>query len=201
MKRLFYLIIAIFAFSFMANSVHAELHLGAKIGYNASKLSTNIDSIKSSMNSGFHVGGWLRIGNRLHIQPEVLYTMSGTTFENIWKQKVTVHSLDIPILLGFNLVQSDALKVRLNAGPKISFPVGTQLKDLTLTGPIEDVKVNSTNWSLQAGAGIDFLFLTLDVRYQAGLNDVISEVSGSSGTTTVEGKGSMFVVSAGIKIF
>lgn len=203
MKKIFFIFIAIIALSFVSGSAHAELDLGGKIGYNASKLSADLDSIKSSMSSGFHIGAWARIGKRFHIQPEFLYTMSGTTFEDVWKQRVTVHSLEIPVLLGFNLINSDALKLRLNAGPKVSLPIGdAQLKDVTLEGPIKDVKLNSTNWSIQMGGGIDFLFLTLDVRYQVGLTDIVNELhlNGNSTSTKPDSKGSMFVVSAGFKI-
>lgn len=201
MKKL--LLIASFAtiFSFCASTAFAELDLGLKIGYNTSKLSTNLDSIKSSMNSGFHLGAWARIGGRFHIQPEFIYTLSGATLSNVWEQKITVHSLDIPILLGFKLIDAKAIKLRINAGPKVSVPIGTTIKDVTLTGPIKDITLNSSNWSIQAGAGVDFLFMTLDVRYQAGLNDVIKEVNGSSSMQNLEGKSSMFVVSAGFKIF
>jgi hypothetical protein len=200
MKKFIIILITLIAISLVGSNVHAGLDLGGKLGYNAAKLSTNLDSIKSSMSSGFHIGAWARIGKRFHVQPEFIYTMSNTTFENVWKQRVTVNSLDIPVLLGFNLINSDALKLRINAGPKVSLPLSTKLKDLTLTGPIEDVKLNSTNWSIQMGGGVDFLIFTVDIRYQVGLNNVLNELNGKSTSTSVDTKGTMFVVSAGIKI-
>jgi hypothetical protein len=204
------LIVAIIFISalFASEASHAQFALGLKLGYNASKLSTNLDSIKSSMSSGFHVGAWARIGKRVHLQPEFYYTMSGGTFQNNgvgtindWKQKVTVGTLDIPVLIGFKIIDSKILKWRIMAGPEASFVINSKIEDVSLTGPIEKSNLNTTNWYIQAGTGIDVLFLTLDIRYQAGLNSLINEVTGNNGVVYhADTKGSMFVVSLGFKI-
>jgi hypothetical protein len=46
------------------------------------------------------------------------------------------------------------------------------------------------------GAGVDILMFTLDVRYQVGLNDVITKVK----TFDYNSKNNMFAVSLGWKI-
>jgi hypothetical protein len=204
MKRLI-LILLLFS---AAEVTFGQFDLGIKVGYNASKLSTNIDSIKSSMSSGFHVGAYARIGKRVYLQPEAYYTMSGGTFENLgantindWKQKVTVGTLDIPVLIGFQLIKGNTINWRIMVGPEVSFLVNSKIKDVSLTGPIEKSDLSSVNWYLQAGTGIDFLFMNLDLRYQTGLNNVINEVTGNDGVVyPVDSQGNLFVVSLGFKI-
>ena len=177
---------------------YGQFALGVKLGYNASKLSTDLDSIKSDFKSGFHVGVWTRIGKRLYVAPEMQYTLSGSTLSTKdWKQKVTVGSLDIPVLVGFKIIHSDFITWRIELGPEASFVVNSKITDVnSITGPINDASLNSVNWYVLAGTGIDILFFKLDVRYQYGLNQLIQD----AGAYQLDTKGQMFVVSLGVKI-
>jgi hypothetical protein len=161
--RIAILIIFVIALFTSEQSI-AQFGFGLKVGYNASKLNTNLDSIKSSMNSGFHVGVFARVGKRVILQPEFYYTLSGATFENLgigtvndWKQKVTVGTLDIPVLLGFTIIKTNILKWRVMVGPEVSFVVNSKIEQVNLTGPIEKSDLRTTNWFIQAGTGIDAL--------------------------------------------
>ena len=182
-----------------------QFALGVKIGYNANKLSTNIDTIKNNFNSGFHVGVFSRFGKRLYVAPELQYTMSGAVFTsegNVstddWKQKITIGSLDIPVLVGVKIIHSDFITWRVELGPQASFVVNKKIKDEeSITGPIEEADINNVGWSILGGTGIDILFLKLDVRYQYGLNDVIEDAQNYQ----FNSKNQSFVVSLGFKIF
>jgi hypothetical protein len=201
MKKLVLLfIIALFA----TELSYGQFALGIKLGYNASKLSTDLDSIKSSFNSGFHVGVFSRFGKRLYVAPELQYTMSGAVFTSEstlptkdWKQKVTIGSFDVPVLLGFKIIHSDFITWRIELGPQASFVVNKKIKDEnSVTGPINDASLSSVNWYVLAGTGIDILFLKFDIRYQYGLNQLIKD----AGSYQLDTKGQMFVVSLGWKI-
>jgi hypothetical protein len=208
MKKTFFALSILFSALFMAHQASAQFAFGVKLGYNASKLSTNLDTISSSLTSGFHAGVFARIGKRVHLQPEVYYTMSGGTFENDgvntandWKQKVTVGTLDIPLLLGISLIESDVFKWRIMAGPQVSFLVNSKIEDLSLTGPIEKSSLRTTSWFIQAGTGFDILFLTLDLKYQGGLNSLIGQVTDDKGRLyPIDSNDNRFVVSLGFKI-
>lgn len=190
---------------FAADYSYSQFALGIKVGYNASKLSTNLDSIKSDFNSGFHVGIFSRFGKRLYVAPELQYTMSGSVFSsegnlslNNWKQKVKIGSLDIPVLVGLKIIHSDVITWRIELGPQASFVVNKKISEETsVVGPIKEADIKSVNWYLLGGTGIDILFLKLDVRYQYGLNDLIQDV----GTSSFNSKNQMWVVSLGWKIF
>jgi len=185
-----------------------QFNFGIKIGYNANKLNTNIDSIKSSISSGFQVGVFFRIGKRLYVQPEAYYTFSGGLFEenlvntvSNWKQKVTVGSLDIPVLLGFKIIKSKIFNWRVMAGPEVSFVVNSKVKDMnSVTGPLTTSDLSKVNWYIQVGTGVDILFLALDIRYQIGLNKIINSVSQGSVSYDYNSMNNMFLVSLGFKI-
>ncbi|MFH1161650.1 MAG: porin family protein [bacterium] len=181
--------------------VFGQFTIGPKVGYNASKLSTNLDTVKSNFRSGFQFGVFARIGKRVYVQPELYYTTQGGVFEsnlNNWKQTVKLGSLDVPVLVGFKLINNDNLNLRILAGPMASFVVNKTVADTPggITGPIEDADINDINWAIQAGAGIDLWFLTFDIRYQIGLNNLIKEIN----TQSVSSKNSVWLLSLGWKI-
>jgi hypothetical protein len=213
MKKIIFLFFLLF---FSAGVTFGQFNFGLKVGYNASKLNTSLDSIKSSFNSGFHFGAFFRfgIGKKAYIQPEAYYTFQGGIFENSlkdavdnWKQKVTVGTLDIPVLIGFKIIDMKIMNWRVLAGPMVSFVVNSKVQDVSLTGPIENSDITKLNWYVQAGTGVDVLFLTLDIRYQAGLNQMIksAQFEDSSGNTTgqtynLNATNNMWVVSLGFKL-
>jgi hypothetical protein len=203
------LILAISLFS--AGMSFGQFSFGLKIGYNASKLHTSLDSIKSSFNSGFHFGAFVRFGKKVYVQPELYYTLQGGIFQNNlsdplhdWKQNVTVGTLDIPVLVGFKIINLKVINWRIMAGPMASFVVNSKIKNVnTLIGPIKSSDINGANWYVQVGTGVDVLFLTLDLRYQIGLNQMIktaqSTVSGGK-EYTLNATNNMWVVSLGFKL-
>lgn len=202
MKR----ILILFVFAFLATTVTiGQFALGLKLGYNANKLTTNLDSIKSQFNSGFHVGVWTHLGKRFYIAPELLYSMSGGVFTDEgklstsgWKQKITIGSVDIPVMLGFKIIHSDVITWRLELGPEVSFAVHKKISEETsVVGPIKEADIKNTNWFVMGGTGIDVLFLAFDIRYKYGLNSLIQDVQ----TWSFDTKNSMFLVSVGFKIF
>ncbi len=204
-------IILLFAILFLSAGVTSgQFAFGPKIGYNASKLHTSLDSIKSSFNSGFHFGAFVRIGKKVYFQPELYYTLQGGIFQNNvsntydnWKQNVTVGTLDIPLLVGFRLVNLDIMNWRIMAGPMGSFVVNSKITDVSLTGPITKSDINSVNWYVQVGTGIDVLFMTLDIRYQIGLNQMIKTAQSALSTGkeyNLNATNNMWIVSLGFKI-
>ena len=184
---------------------YGQFALGLKLGYNGTKLTTNIDSIKSNFNSGFHIGAWAHIGKRLYVAPELLYCMSGSVFTKEgklatqnWKEKITIGTIDIPVLLGFKIIHSDIITWRVELGPEISFVVNKKISDEgSTTPPITSSNIKTANWYVLGGTGIDVLFLTFDIRYKYGLSQLITDVNNYSLSTN----NSQFLVSVGFRIF
>ena len=200
-KYLLFLAVALFA----ANVSFGQFALGVKLGYNANKLSTNLDSVKTQFNSGFHVGIWTHLGKRFYVAPELLYTMSGAVFSeegkvstNGWKQKINIGSVDIPVLLGFKIIHSDVITWRIELGPEASFIVNKKIKEQnSVIGPIQESSLSDVNWYIEGGTGIDVLFLAFNIRYKYGLNKMIQDVQ----NWKFDSHNGMFLVSVGFKIF
>jgi hypothetical protein len=206
-KALFCLMVAIILSGTLPS--YGQFALGLRIGYNGNALTTNLDSIKSQFNNGFHVGIWSRIGKRVYFAPEILYTLSGGVFTNEgnvsttgWKQKINIGSLDVPLLVGFKIIHSKLITWRLEVGPEMSFVVGEKIKDVnSVTGPITSADISKANWYILAGTGIDVLFMSLDIRYQYGLNQMIQDVTQGTSTYSFDTKNSLIAVSLGFKLF
>jgi hypothetical protein len=176
--------------------------LGPKIGYNSNKLTDNLDSIQSSIKNSFQIGAFIRIGSRIYIQPEANYQVvrsnlnkgAGSSFQS---QDITVQSLKIPALIGIKLINKGAFNFRILAGPAYTFIINKKLdpQHMNVLWPIQSVDdIRNSLWSVQMGAGLDVLFMTLDVRYELGIDNIYN------GNSNFELKNNMFNVSLGIKL-
>jgi hypothetical protein len=188
---------------FVTGYSFGQFTLGFRAGYNANKLATSLESIRSRFGSGFHAGAFLRTGDRIYFAPELTYTFSSGSFTNdstngTWtKQKFTVGSLDVPLLVGFKIINTGFFKWRVELGPVTSFVVHKKVKNYDdLTGPVESASFNTANWMIMAGTGIDFLFLTLDIRYEYAFNSLIKNTANYSFYT----HNNFIIVSLGFKL-
>jgi hypothetical protein len=198
-------IVLLFAFAMCLTSLsYGQFALGLKLGYNGSQLTTNLDSIKHQFNSGFHVGAWAHFGKRFYFAPEVLYCMSGGVFSyegsvtspKYWSEKITIGSLDVPLMVGFKIIHSDFITWRVELGPEVSFALSKKISD-DLNPKIQASDINTANWYVLGGSGIDFLFMTFDIRYKYGLSQLVSDASNQS----FDAKNNVFLISLGFKIF
>jgi hypothetical protein len=199
MKKSVLLFIAIFLFTGFS---FGQMTLGFRLGYNANKLTTSLDSIKTGFKSGFHLGVYSRFGKRIYFAPELLYTFSGSSLsssspDSAWKQNIRIGSLDVPLLFGLNIIRSKMLKWRVELGPVMSFVLNEKIEDVnSFTGPITTADINKAQWMILAGTGIDIWFITLDIRYEYAFNSLISDIQSYSFDT----KNNFVVVSLGFKI-
>lgn len=201
MKKLLFLA----AFLLSAQVMFGQFEFGLKGAVNVAKLTSNVDSILSKGKAGFQIGAFVRVGHKFYLQPEVYYSLAGGTFQGDvtnWKQSITVGSVDIPVLVGFKILNAKVVNLRILAGPLASFVTNTKIKNLSdVTGPVKSADINNVNWAVQAGAGVDVLFMTLDVRYQWGLSNIIKGVTQTSGSTAeINSKPNTWVISLGFKI-
>ncbi|MBK6963280.1 MAG: PorT family protein [Bacteroidales bacterium] len=171
--------------------------IGPKIGTTFSKFTTDEDQIKEEMKNSFFFGAFVRLGNKIYLQPELLVMSRNGILkdENAQESQVSlkIHTIDVPILLGIKVLDLKAANVRVMAGPVASFVIDKNLTGENWNETINEENFKNMNWGLQFGAGVDVLFLTLDVRYEIGLNDV-------SKLENFSLKNNMFTVGLGWKI-
>jgi len=202
MKKIIVILLVLLPAIFTAETMFGQLNIGVKVGYNASKLSANIDSVTTSFKSGMQFGAFVRIGSKLYLQPELYYTTQGGVFTSNtqnWKQTVKIGSLDLPVLVGVKVLDLKLVNVRVLAGPEASFVINKSIEEggvKNSLGPLSKGDLSSVNWSLQAGAGVDVWKFTLDIRYQVGLSQMVKEVKSYS----FDSKNNVWVISLGFKI-
>ena len=174
---------------------YAQFNLGIKAGYTSSlgtkNLSSvtsgdyNLNNVNSELSNGFHAGVFARFGfSKMYFQPEFLYAMAKKTDQisfyeaanssvaTTFNKNVTVSTLDVPLLLGYKLVDLKMMNFRVFAGPKLRFNAGSSLDynvlvagsaDINKSDLISDIK--AAQLGLEAGVGVDVFMFTLDARY------------------------------------
>jgi len=201
MKKIFLLLFLVALVS-SAMSQGTSFSLGPKIGYNSNTLTNNFDSIQSGINNSFQIGAFMRIGKKVYFQPEVNYqlvngNLNKSTSSALLSQDMTIKSVKIPALIGLKLINSNRLNLRIMAGPAFTFLFNKNLdpSEMNKLWPIQSVDdLKNSLWSVQTGVGLDVLLLTLDVRYELGIENMYD------GTSNFELKQNTFTISLGIKL-
>jgi hypothetical protein len=174
------------------------INLGIKFGTNRSSLITSFDDIfeKSEINH-YLAGAFLRVNlGKIYLQPEAYFNTKGGTLPSInisnYSEIFSYQTIDIPILVGYSIINKPIFNLRVHAGPVLSYitadPLISDLKDLNN----DDLKDNYIG--IQAGVGFDLWFVTIDARIENSFNIFIKN-SNYSVTNRV------YLLSAGIKLF
>lgn len=206
---------------------YAQLNFGLKAGYNSSLSLSNIEdvttgnytlkSVKDELGNGFHAGAFARIGiEKLYIQPELLYAMSKNDYtitlqdamnKNVTFDKfVTVSTVEIPVMIGYKILDLKAVNLRAFAGPKFRLDAGSSLdyknfnaetgSNVTINDIKDDIKKSQIAFEL--GVGVDVLMLTLDARMSLTNNMAQTKIK----DVNIDGiSANKFVISLGWKLF
>jgi hypothetical protein len=200
---------------------NAQLHFGVKAGYNSSltlqSMSSvtnggyNANSVKNEIWNNFHAGVFARLGiGPIYFQPELLYSMQKTDYKtNIidaaqgtydLQKYVSISTVDVPLLIGYKLLDLKLINLRVFAGPKLRFDAGSSLRYENLTGGTFNTnsvlsEAKKSKIGLEAGVGVDVLMLALDFRYNMIGNMYETKL------TDYNLPASTFVISLGWKIF
>ena len=197
MKKTIIFLIVLFA----ALDNFGQFSFGPKIGYTTSKLSTDIDDVKESAKSNFQIGAFFRFGKKLYLQPEIYYATGGGTLKITGtdaKEEIKLKCISIPVLVGYKLIDAKILNLRVMAGPVANFIMDKNVESSDLIqDPLQDSDFKNIAWGMDVGAGVDVFFLSLDLRYEFGLNNIYNPPDGSDIQSI---KSNVFVVSLGFKL-
>ena len=205
MKKIILTAVAVFGFVF-ANA--QDTRYGFKGGLNLSNLSGDIE--ENSTKLGFHLGGFaqIKVSDKFSIQPELLYSEQGTSFNNVDADfngsiytgdvKLKLSYINIPVMFKFYVDKS----FHFEAGPQLG--ILTTAKTATkISGFDQEVKQDakdffkSTDFGLNFGVGYDFTnHLFASFRYNLGLSNIAKTVQGDDSKVNT----SVFMFSLGYKI-
>lgn len=224
MKRNFLAVL----FMTVAVVASAQFNFGIKAGYNSTLALDNLntitkgeytfDNMKSEMSNSFQVGIFTRIHmNRFYLQPEFLYTVQKEGFDIMdvdanadgsntmdVETFMNVSTVDIPIFLGYKIIDKRLLNLRAFIGPKIALNSGSQLEysqltnDFSLDQLAEDFKTSQVD--LEAGIGVDVLRFALDAKLNL-VRDLGGKIKSADNRVDATMPTSTFVISLGIRLF
>ena len=159
---------------FCTGAANAQFSIGVKAGVNAGKIDGK--SFKDEFNYSYLLGGFAEIGlgNRISVNPEVLFSQTTTTTETSFTStlpnfkddqvKAKLNYLSIPILLNVKL----AGPLHIEAGPQFGILLNNDKTVLENGGDA----FKKGDFSLAAGAGLNFNILRITGRYVVGLSNI-----------------------------
>lgn len=173
-----------------SGALKAQLEIKPAIGVNFTDFSKNPSTGNFQSRTGWQFGGSIMIGKKFYIEPGLFYMEKSTKFteQGSSPQETDYHlnGIRIPVDAGIRLAVGP-LSLRAFAGLSAFFLTGTE--------NIQKDSLNSAQWGVFAGGGIDFRRLFLDVSYEWSLTDI----SKDNNTADVGQTRSVFI-QAGIRI-
>jgi hypothetical protein len=163
----------------------SEVNFGIKAGVSFSTLKTGLNAINDKSGKiGINAGVFARAGKDIFFQPELNYvTFSDKYRFNSTSYEVKFKQLNVPLMIGYKLVNTSDFNIRVSAGPDLYYnlkkpvaPTGTEYKKFTAGGVLN--------------AGVDFGPLSIDARYSMGLSKFNSALGQKS---------NVFSISAGFR--
>ncbi len=177
-----------------------RVNFGIKAGFNSSMFlvsefkikDVTIKDFQNNYEIGYFGAVFMRYNIRNHfIQPEVSYNISRCeiTFDKLGSQhpdiepdyatiNSKIHSIDIPLLYGFNIIKSGPYGMSIFLGPKLRC-IWTQRNKITFDnfdqkGIYE--QLHPFNISAVVGVGVNISRIFFDFRYEQGLHNISRSV-------------------------
>ena len=177
MKKFFTLVVLVAA-TLVAIPAQAQFKFGLKGGLNITDMSFSSDVLESSNRAGFFIGPTVKftlpiVG--LGVDASALYDQREAKVKGT-DNKLKQQAINIPINLRYDIGLGSLAAVYLAAGPQFGFNIGD--KHQTLIEDVSDWKLNTSNFSVNVGAGVMLLG-----HLQVGANYNI--VCGKTGEVTV----------------
>ena len=174
-------LIAILACQAMAqSSIGSGAIINPQIGFNLSKLSTDVQTAQTKYRLGYMFGGYIRSEGNVYLQPGIFWRRMGVklqTTQEIQNQHEfhnDVSSIQVPVLVGVNLVNTQALVFRANGGGFANFLTSVQNTPLYTK---DDLR--KTTFGIRAGVGVDLYNLTGDIGYDYQFSKFFADGIGS----------------------
>ena len=185
------IIAAIAVLSFGAVSAQ-NVKFGAKAGLNYATLNGDVKESKGII--GFAIGGFanIAINDKFSFQPELLYSMQGTSGKSSESSgfvkytedtQIKLNYLNVPLMIKLKATE----KFYVEAGPQVGFLLGLK-STTTLTSVYNNVTTvrefsddnkdssNTVDFGLNFGAGYDFTKnVSAGLRYNLGLSNVAKD--------------------------
>ena len=198
----------------MSTFAQLPFAIGIKGGINSTKITTdnysdasyNFADFKSDAKSGFNLGVFARLGTKVYLQPELLYSLKNSHSSNSTgttgtaNQSIKLRTIQVPILLGVKVIDLKLASIRAFTGPAMSIPMkSSKVTYEGVTTSLYDTNNYKSNiWDWQLGAGVDVGMITFDCRYEWGLSKT-SDGNVNTTSPSFVNKGNTLTFSLGFK--
>ena len=141
----------------VAIPAQAQFKFGLKGGLNITDMSFSSDVLESSNRAGFFIGPTVKftlpiVG--LGVDASALYDQREAKVKGT-DRKLKQQAINIPINLRYDIGLGSLAAVYLAAGPQFGFNIGD--KHQTLIEDVSDWTLNTSNFSVNVGAGVMLL--------------------------------------------
>lgn len=107
-------------------------------------------------NIGYHLGVFGKLGGKLYIRPELMYTHTSANYN---QGELQINKLDAPLLVGLNILGP----LHVFAGPALQYIINTDFNEVRVNDLQEEFTIG-----LHLGAGVSFGKFGADIRYERG---------------------------------
>jgi hypothetical protein len=125
-------------------------------------------------NIGYHIGVFGKIGNKLYLRPELVYTATKSDYDS---DELSVKKIDLPVLVGLKVLGP----LSIFAGPSFQYILDTEFDGINIDNVENDFSVG-----LNFGIGVNFNKIGIDLRYERGFGDnEATFINNTIGSTTL----------------
>ena len=182
------IIILVAMLSLCLGLLFAQPVFGLRAGLNIASLTGEDDMDNYGSKLGFHAGAMMQypVGGNVILQPELLYTMKGGTFELefVGKNEITgtANYIEMPLLVKYN-VEMPSIKIQPYIGASIGYLLVAEIENKnTLLGVTTTSTKNVIDdmEALEAGLnfGADVIVMQnmmVGLRYNMGLTEIVKK--------------------------
>ncbi|MDO4191213.1 MAG: outer membrane beta-barrel protein [Bacteroidales bacterium] len=193
MIRYFRIVAVVLLFALSVQRVEAQFALGARLGYSNvlhGESTTDVNgeafTLKSLNSNGFNLGLMMRAGSKVFMQVEGYYQLNKMPYFNsdttlTFSERYS--TVELPVLLGFKVVDLDKFNWRFMIGPRFRFSAGAK-SNIDTTQFI--VVSNKWQLGLSVGSGFDIGPVTLDFKYNLTSNIFTTSLKSYADATPTE---------------
>lgn len=185
----------------LLRSNNKAFNFGVRAGFNSSMYLVSDFKIKDvtidDIQNNYKIGGFIAIFGRFNIsrhfiQPEASYQVSRSeiTFDKLGSQRpeiepdyasihAEIHSIEFPVLYGFNIIKKGPYSLSVFAGPKAKF-LWKKKNEITFENfEQKDMEEELHPLCLSAvlGVGVNISKIFFDFRYEQGLTNISKNVT------------------------
>ncbi len=132
------------------------------LSYNANGdyfASINDNAKNPDRNVGYHFGLFGKIGNKVYLRPEVVYSSTKSDYDD---DSFKMQKIDAPILVGIKVLGP----LSVFAGPSFQYILDSEFEGASIDNIENDFTVGAN-----FGIGLNFKKVGIDLRYERGFSD------------------------------